>query len=272
MFGRISRGLYRSIGVMALLIVVLFYQTHDLSAREGILISSVAEEYANGLHSRILQAIARNLRMELVMKYTSFARRLVFLDEGKIDICIGIYKTPEREKYIHFIQPPYRINSNKYFFVLKENKSLLQKYEDLYHLDIGTSINSLYFERFDNDRKLSKVKVKTTEQRFRMLLLNRIDVVINSYLGGQAIVNKLGIDDKVEIADYYHSETRSVHVGVSRKSPLIKKLNVIEPAIKKMINDGEITRISDDYYARILTGKSLLDKPADHAAGYIKDE
>jgi len=257
------RNLYRSIGIIAIVIAVLCYQADDLRAREGVILTSVSKEYANGLDVRILKVIARNLGMKLEIRHASFARRLIFLEEGKIDICAGVYKTPEREKYIYFTQSQYKTSSSKYFFVLKGKKSTIQKYEDLYDLDVGTGINSLYFERFDNDQQLSKVRTGTTEQRFKMLLLNRIDAVIQGFLGGQAVINKLGIGDKIEIAEYYHQETRPAHVGISRKSPLMENLDEIEFVIRKMTKNGEFKRICDEYIAQILASSRHTELPPD---------
>lgn len=258
LLGNGGKRLPRPILVIAILTIACCRQPNDLQAREEVLLSSVSEEFRNGLQVRILKSIAANLGMKLELRNTSFARRLVFMEEGRIDICVGLFRTPEREKYVFFVDPPYRTHTNRYFFVLKGKKASIQKYEDLYHLDIGTGINALYFERFDNDPNLSKVRVKKTEQRFKMLLLNRVDAVINGLMGGQAIINTLGIGRQVEIADYYYTDTRPVYVGISKKSRLAKRLSEVETVVGKMMANGEIVRIRKDYIEYIAGNQNHL--------------
>ncbi len=76
------------------------------------------------------------------------------MKDGTIDPMAGLLKRPEREEYIRFVQPPCKERSDTIFFVPKGKPSLIQTYEDLYALKIGTTLGSKYFHQFDEDKKL----------------------------------------------------------------------------------------------------------------------
>ncbi len=217
----------------------IFLSTQNGSAQDR-LTSSVAKEYANSNSARLSRMIASKMGCELEMLYAPFARRLVLMEEGKVDFVAGLYKLPEREVYIHFIDPPYKQGVIRHFFLLKTSPVRIHTYEDLYGLKIGTKIGSKYFKRFDQDPKLHKVQVSTLEQNFEMLLLGRIDAVIYSHGGGTAQVRKMGIEDKVRVSRYYNSEYNPVYVGISRKSPLMNRKDEMEIILRAIIESGKI--------------------------------
>ena len=212
------------------------------------LFSSVAEEYKNGPDAEILKAIAEKMDAKLEIRHAPFKRRLQLMKDGKIDFMSGLLKSPERENYIHFISPPYKERSDTVFFLSKGKPSFLKKYEDLYALKIGTNLGSNYFPRFDNDAKLRKEAVSSGIPNFRKLLLGRIDTVIYPESGGIDLVHKIGIADRIEIAEFRFSQKKPVYIGISRKSRLMDNISKTESVIVPMIESGEIKRIIVDYY------------------------
>ena len=222
---------------------------------EGSLLSAqtyqtgLSKEHANGVVSKIMQKVAEKLDVNLEIKYAPFARRLVLMKSGEIDIMGGLLKRDNRESYIYFVLPPYVKTSRKIFFVRKGEAGRIQKYEDLYGLEIGTKINSKYFPRFDQDKRLKKQPVSSVKQNFNKLLLKRIDAVIYSYRSGYTTMMDMGITDQVEPAVYYFGGTNSVYIGISRKSPLMAEKDRIESVVKKMVDSGEMKSLIDDFYA-----------------------
>lgn len=213
------------------------------------LISSTSKEYAQGMNAKISEAVAERLGAELEMKYVSFARRLVLLEEGKIDFCSGLHRNAEREKFIHYVEPPYITHSVKQFFVRKGSGIKIQSYEDLYPLNVATSIGVKYFDRFDSDTKIRKTRVGKVEQKFEMLMRGRVDVVIHSYAGAIDIANRMGFADQIEIAEYSYSKSNPTYIGISRKSKMMKRLDEVEPVIREMVESGEIERIMTSHRA-----------------------
>ncbi len=229
--------------LVVFLTMAFLHGSQKISVAKDKLVSSVSREFSDGEDARILSLIAQRLGLDIEMNYVSFARRLVLMKQGKIDICSGLHNTMGRERYIYFIEPAYKTVSKKVFIVLKGNKGIIKEYDDLYRLSIGTIIGAAYFEKFDNDRRLIKVKVSNAEQKFDMLMNNRVNTVIHSYEGALKTIHKMGIADKVETAEYYHLDNIPVYIGISKKSDIINRAKEVEHVIREIVGAGGIDRL-----------------------------
>jgi len=233
------------------ILLILFITSLSHARSRTVAVSAVSPEFANGLNSRIIKEVVSRLGFDLDMKYVSFARKLVLLEQGRIEISSGLHRTSEREKFIRYIDPPYLKFSGKYFFVRKGSPVKLETYDDLYRLRVGTSIDSKYFDKFDNDDKIQKVKVSKVEQKFKMLEKGRVDVVIHTYAGAMDILERLGLQDKIVTAEYRYLVEDAIYIGVSRHSHLMKHVDEIESLVHSMVRDGEFGRIIDEHYLSI---------------------
>ncbi len=212
--------------------------------------TSVSKESVYSLDIVILNAIAKKLKAKLIIQHAPFQRRLYMMQDGTIDIIAGLLKRPEREEYIHFVQPPYKERSDTIFFVPKGKSSLIQKYEDLSALKIGTTFGAKYFHKFDKDNELYKEPVPKVTSNFQKLLLGRLDTVIYPEGDGIEKIHEMGIADKIDIAQYRFSKKKQVYIGISKKSHMIDDVSGTEFAIRQMIEDGEIKQIIIDHYTQ----------------------
>ncbi len=217
---------------------------------QDTLVTSVAKESVHDLDAVILNAIAKKLNAKLVIQHAPFQRRLYLMKDGTIDLMAGLLKRDEREKYIHFVQPPYKERSDTIFFVPKGKASLIKTYNDLYSLKIGTTIGSKYFNPFDEDKKLNKEPIPKVMSNFKKLLLGRLDTVIYPEGSGIEKIHKMGIADKIDMAQFRFSKKKQVYIGISKKSHLMDSIDEIESAIQSMIRKGEIKKIIIDYYTQ----------------------
>ena len=172
------------------------------------------------------------------------------MKDGTIDLISGLLKRPEREKYIHFVHPPYMERSDTVFFVRKGKSSLIETYTDLYPLKIGTILGSQYFHLFDKDTRLHKEPVPGMLINFKKLLLGRLDTVILPEGAGIEQIHKMGITDEIAMAHYRFSKRKEVYIGISKKSRLMDEIDKIESVIRNMIENKEIKKIIIEYYTR----------------------
>ena len=219
----------------------------ELTAQQTIT-AVVSEEIANNLEIDIIKAVSKKLNSNLRIKSVPFARRLRNMENGTADITAGLLKSEEREKYIYYIPYPYKLKSNKVFFVRKGDASSITKYEDLYNLTIGTNIKSKYFSRFDNDELIKKEETSSFKQNILKLLAGRVDAVIYSDGYGYLVLKEMKATEKVVPAEYHFEKNNPVYLGISRKSYLMKHLDIVEPVINSMIRNGEIEIIIKNYY------------------------
>lgn len=234
---------------LSLLLTSLIGPLPPLIARDT-LVTSVSKENRNGIDTEILNAITKKLMAKLVIQEDPFKRRLYLMKNGTIDLMAGLLKRPEREEYIHFVQPPYKERSDTVFFVPRGRSSLIQTYKDLYSLKIGTTLGSKYFHQFDGDIRLNKEPVPGVMTNFKKLLLGRLDTVIVPEGSGIDQIHKMGIANKIKMAQYRFSKKKEVYIGISKESRLMDEIDEIESVIRQMIEDKEIKKIIIDYYTR----------------------
>ncbi|WP_163337876.1 ABC transporter substrate-binding protein [Desulfopila sp. IMCC35008] len=196
----------------------------------------------------ITKAFADKFSATLTANKVPFARRLDQLKNGEIDVLCGLLKNNDRERFAYFLRPPYKLRSNKYFFIRKGEGKRLQTYEDLYKLRVGVHIGSKYFPRFDEDEKLKKFVTPYYADSFKMLVSGRIDVVIHTDVYGLEIMNQLSLQDNVEVAPFMHTEKKPVYMAISRKSKLFNRKDELEDVFRLMVESGEIDRIIQSYF------------------------
>lgn len=118
---------------------------------------------ARGIDVEIITEIANRLGASLEITNCDWLYCLRMIKNGRADIISSALKNPEREQYMYYIEPPYIVKSTKLFYLRKGQAHKIQKYEDLYQLNIGVLKGSLYFSPFDNDSNIQKVEVLKTE-------------------------------------------------------------------------------------------------------------
>ncbi len=216
----------------------------------GLIRSSVANVNLNGPDHELLQTIARRLGKELVMMPAPFRRRLALMKNGDIDLMVGLLRRPDRETYIHYIDPPYKKRSDTVFIVRRENRDLINTYEDLGNLRIGVIIGAKYFPEFDGNPRLLKDAVPKDNMNMKKLLRGRIDAMIHPEFAGIDLINRMGANGRVTIAPYRISRQKHVYIGVSKKSPLMSGMNRIQKEIGQMVEDGTILALLTEYYEK----------------------
>ncbi len=222
----------------------------SLRARDTLIISAIDSTDVEW-HMAILRPIAKNLDLELQMRTANFARAQQLMQDGSNDIMIELVKSPEREAYLHYIEPPYIRYWSLVFVVPKGKHSSIQHYEDLYGLRIGTNMGWKYSPRFDEDTRIQKYPVSSVKQNIRKLLLGRIDAFTGTEVDELINNVELGFNDKMEFADYRHRMEAPVYIAISKKSPLMARLDEVEPILQRMVESGEIRTIIEQYSIRL---------------------
>lgn len=209
-----------------------------------------ADGRLQGAEIDMLEVVVKRLGFEVEYVVLPFKRVLFQMESGQLDLMIGLLKRPEREKYIYYIEPPYKTKSNKVFYVLKGNEQKLREYTDLYKLKIGTKIGAKFFPQFDSDPNLDKDEVADYLLNIRKLIKKRIDTFVITDSQGEYLVTSMGLQDELVVAPYSYSKNNPSYFGVARKSPLFAKLAEIAPVISNMIKTGEVNKIFDAYFRR----------------------
>ncbi len=107
---------------------------------------------------------------------------------------------------------------------------------------VGVLRGVVYSDRLTKD--YNPVKADSIVGLFRMLLADRIDLVLVTGLSGQQVLNRDFKDSKINIIrndmvtlPIYHYLHQNYH----------HLLPVIQPVLREMVDSGETTRIEDDF-------------------------
>ena len=200
-----------------------------------------------GMDVDLIDMIAQRMGLKVEYSMYPFSRALYLLEYGDADMMSGVLRRKEREAYLHYLEPPYKDHSDKAFYLLRGRGRLLQRYEDLHVLRIGTQIGTRYFPKFDHDPKIDKIATHSFELNLRMLEANRVDAVVNTEVAGDYEIRKLGLQDAVIKAPYIYREKQDVYMVLSKKSPLADRREEFNSVLADLIREGAFQRIVSRY-------------------------
>lgn len=203
----------------------------------------------SGAYTEIVRELARRVGLPLLIKPCPLKRCLTMLQHGEADIIIGVKETPERLRYLQFLQTPYRASSaDKVFFVLKERGAVVQRYEDLRPLRIGVKLGADYFTRFDHDTALRKDMSKDMGINLRKLAMGRLDAVIAAEDQGEAMLAQLQLGGKIGKAAWRVPDPSPRSIAMSRHSGHIASLAALDKAMAAMVRDGTLAALFRRHY------------------------
>ena len=203
--------------------------------------------HLKGIEIDILERLSEQLGLSLETKGCGWKRCLKHMEVGESDVMTGLQKTPEREQYMTFIEPPYRTIQSICFYTNKASAINIRNYDDLRKLTIGVIQKVAYFEPFNNDQKIKKHGVTTGDNLLRLVEGNKIDAFVNECLAGDNFIKEKKLSRVIKRTEYVHSEVRPIYLAISNKSPLLKRKNEISNELKKMLDTGEIAKIIESY-------------------------
>ena len=226
--------------------LVLFIFSGQCHAK-NILYSSVSPEFPAGLHFQYLQHIAQKMDMELDIVPMPFARRVVALQSGQIDLMVGMQRESSREDDIIYIYPAYE-KLRHTFFVLTSNQEKLRSFDDLLQLNIGVTIHAKYYQHFQQQPDLSLIAVSTLKQKIELLRKGRIDTFIHYQESTEPLLTRMHLDSEVVIAPYQPTEYNEYYITIGKKSRLFPYREKLERVMKTVVENGEFIHIRQQHY------------------------
>ena len=215
------------------------------------MIDTGQDEKLCGIDIDIVRQLAQYMKLTIKFTRCPWKRCLLMMEEGQADIISSAYKKPEREIYMKYLDRPYLETLPIAFYTKRVKGYQIEKYEDLYKLKtIGMLRGASYFERFDNDAKLSKYDVSSQEQLIPMLMKDRFEI----FAGYMNTVNyrivSEGLEGKIEKSAYEYKERAEVYIAISKKSRFSERINEFNEVNAKLINEGIIPKIVNSYYEK----------------------
>ncbi len=197
-----------------------------------------------GIDTDMLELMEAELGVRVSFERHPFARCLEMIKTSKADIITGIAKSAEREAYIRYVPTSY-FTVGPVFYTQKGKGALVKTYADLYGKKIGYSLNSVYFEPFNSDIKLTKVGISTELQLIQMLALGRIDLTIGTNPNIAYDIREQGLSDKLEQTLFIPEQKTPIYIGLSeRAADLIPRIDAF---LATLIKSGRMQTIAAKY-------------------------
>jgi polar amino acid transport system substrate-binding protein len=155
-------------------------------------------------------------------------------------VASGLYKTPEREKYLNYTNPYYTETLKVY--ANKDQNFLFKGMNSLKGKMIAVRKGFSYGTKFDRARKNKLFRVFETQNEIismKMLFSGRVDLAVMEQYSASKILKDLDLEDKIKTC---HSplDENFIYMGVPRMEKydgLVEKLNkVITPEYLKKNN------------------------------------
>ena len=216
--------------------------------------SAVSPDFPNGLHYKLLQHISKKLNQPVDIQYAPFARRLNLLNNGQIDLVVGIRKTPEREKKYIFINPGYSIASGgsglytltkKFTTDRTTDKAIDNKTTRL----IAVTTGSLYLADYKLPYPYKKIEVASLEQCIKLLLRGRIHGFVHSKVAANRTLNLMSLTHKISLTERSVKNKGQVvnYIAIAKTSMLANKVEQLKQ-IAQELRQGEYQKIYQQHY------------------------
>jgi len=200
-----------------------------------------------GIDTEFVEELAHRLGLQVEYDIVPFKRGLAMLKNGSSDLMTGVLMREDREEYLHFLQPPYRHNTDKVFYVRKGDENRILSHKDLYKLTVATVLGVRYFPAFDSDPQINKLKVSDPNAVFAVLVAGRVETAVSSEFSGDYRIAELGLTNQIGKAKYAYREEQDVFFALSKSSPFVPMLPQIQAEMNKMIEEGVYEQIIKKY-------------------------
>jgi polar amino acid transport system substrate-binding protein len=240
--------------VILIFLVIVLFPTLGQSSQQVVVAFSefppykmMVDDRPAGIDVEILKEVAKRMDLALSFKQATFEECMRMMQRGEADLMTSLLRRPEREKYIHYVQPRYQAISVQTFYVRKAHPNLIRSYDDLKNLKIGVKAGVRYAPVFDNDKGLNKIPAPDIETNLRRLVAGEIDTFLDTRTEGDYWIKTFGYGDKITKAPFTFTHSDSIYMGISKKSPLANRAKEFGRHLKDMVDKGNIRMMKEKY-------------------------
>ncbi len=208
------------------------------------------KDHESGIDIDILKEMAKRLDLNLKIINCPWKRCLYLIKHGKGDILSTVYKMPEREVFMTFIEPPYMKDTVISFYFQKGREHTVKKFDDLQGLTIGVLNEYKYDSKFDNDLKIKKHSVFQEIILLKMLKAGRLDAFIGDDVNFDYLIYTNGFKGFFKKAPYNITTKYGSYFAVSKKSVFAEHVPLFSKTLKQMKKEGITDKIINSYLGR----------------------
>ncbi len=206
-----------------------------------------------GANVDLMRAILKTMRCEVKFVEMPWARALVELKAGRLDLLPGALYSPEREQFAYFSQPLNRSPNRLFVSTKAASRYRLSRLADIVgtRFRLGAQIGVAYGPEFDRLAKTPEfmgniTMITSRRNAWKMMELDRVDGIIADQLSALIELKEEGLQDTVVTTDIIVSESPAL-VAMSRVTITPEFVANFDKAIASLVADGTYKTIMDRY-------------------------
>ena len=198
----------------------------------------------SGFSVDVLEYFEENSKYDFEFIALSWPRVLRFVELGKVDLVLTLFKNPEREKKYHFIEPAYGNEINQLFTLSDNNFVFSGQLKELTPFSIGTIRKYSYGKAFDQANELNKLPALSEEVLVKLLLNKRLDMIVGNPFVFKKLIREQNKLDVIKAIQPYLAIT-PVYLALTKKREDADEINTVLSKLSKQLK-------SSPYYLQLL--------------------
>jgi len=210
--------------------------------------SAVSAENKSGFHVQIINFISKEVGQEVNIHDVPLARRLQMISTGKLDLLVGLRKTPERESRFIYIEPSYTKGYPVSAFYI--NSHLIEnKFDSNKKMLIAVTKHSAYIKDYNLSFHFELIEVPSLYQQIQMLDKGRVDAFIHGKKKATIALNKMQLSHIKPSSEIKPDKLKKVpsYIVISKFSTLVNDIDKLS-RISKILRRGKYRELHDLYY------------------------
>ncbi len=206
-----------------------------------------------GFDADLMRAILQRTGCRAVFVNMPWARALIELEAGRLDLLSGTFRNADRESYAYFSIPALQSRNLLYWGPKARSQYRLSKLDELVgtQFQLGVQIGVSYGDNFDTLKanplfRNNQVPVTLRRNAWKMMALGRIDGMIADEASAEVELRQLGLEGVLKPSGIIASSNTSM-VAFSKRSITPQFVESFNQALQAMIDSGEYRRIRERY-------------------------
>jgi len=201
----------------------------------------------HGAAIEIARQVSKKLGHTLVFKRYPFARLQAMLKQGKIELMILYFKTPDRQKDAVYTDLPHIYESSHLFTVKGAEISFGGALADLNSYSFGNVRGYSHGKDYDGADFLNKHAVRNEQTLLRMLIGGRFDIAVGNKPAILMYARQKGLDDKITFLTPTIDEGPNYFAFSKARRDAEELAKEFSFAVQEFIDTGEYRQILEKY-------------------------
>ena len=191
----------------------------------------------------ILDEAARKIGHRIKWRKAPFQRSYRELQLGSVDVVPRVILTEERKAFVAYLGPIGYQRKDIVFLVRKGQESLINTYDDLRKINVGTKRDTAYFKQFNEDKSITKILSLDDKNMARMFAADRFDtMIILDIRAIETVLKNIGFNN-YSYANYRYVQKIGNYYGMSKESPRIELYPKLNQALLGLVQSGRVKEI-----------------------------